>query len=158
MPISVLRQPNTNDNVTRQPASGPSFNNKGKREDQLTNSRAVPPHPLEKMGLHVATQKEYLAHLAMCAQRLNQTAGEDEGRGLIRREDALDCLAKRHLNRSRRNRPDMELAQAREEIEHFLDYASDRTGLLIDKGGGQRSQRKVKAAFSHLSRRVARNR
>jgi hypothetical protein len=63
---------------------------------------------------------------------------------LIRREEALDCLAHRHLDRCRRNKPEMELAQAREEMEHFLDYVRDRTGLLIDKGGGQIS-------FIHLS-------
>jgi hypothetical protein len=76
---------------------------------------------------------------------LNQAAtGMTKARGLIRRTEAMDCLARRHLDRSRRTRPGIELAEAREEMEHFLDYISERTGLLIDKGGGQLS-------FIHLS-------
>jgi formylglycine-generating enzyme required for sulfatase activity len=115
-----------------------------KREGESSAGGAGAPHPFETIGLHVATQKDYLAHLAMCVQERNQSADEDEGRGLIRRTDALDCLARRHLDRSLRTRPGIELGEAREEMEQFLDYVSDRTGLLVDKGGGQLS-------FIHLS-------
>lgn len=115
-----------------------------KRPTATSTNQSSVVHPFENLGLHVATQKDYLAHLAMRAQQLNAAAEEDEGRGLIRRTDALDCLAQRHLDRSRRTRPEMHLAEAREEMEQLLDYVSDRTGLLIDKGGGQLS-------FIHLS-------
>jgi len=115
-----------------------------KREGGSPTGDVAESHPFQRLGLHVATQKDYLAHLAMRAQELNQATAEDEGRGLIRRRDALDCLAKRHFDRSRRTRPGIEPAEAREEMEHFLGYVSERTGLLIDKGGGQLS-------FIHLS-------
>lgn len=115
-----------------------------KRQADPAHGDAISSHPFEKLGLHIATQKDYLAHLAMHVQEQNQASGDDEGRALIRRGDALDCLAERHLQKSRRGRPAIDLAVGREEMEHFLDYVRDRTGLLIDKGAGQIS-------FIHLS-------
>ncbi|MBC8871589.1 MAG: SUMF1/EgtB/PvdO family nonheme iron enzyme [Planctomycetes bacterium] len=110
-----------------------------KREDGSAIGQAAPA-AFDNVGL----QKDYLAHLAMHVQQQNQGAEEDETRGLIHRNDALDCLTKRHLERSGRDRPGLTFAEAREEMVQFLDYISDRTGLLIDKGGGQ-------LAFIHLS-------
>ena len=50
-----------------------------KREGGLAAGHAGDPHPFEKLGLHVATQKDYLAHLAMSC------AGTESGRGRRRR-------------------------------------------------------------------------
>ncbi len=113
-----------------------------KRDDRAALN--VAGHRFEELRLRVATQIDYLAHLALHIQELNQAAEDEEGRGLIRHDQAIECLARRHLQRSRRDRSEMEIAEAREEMEHFVDYVSDRTGLLIDKGGGQLS-------FIHLS-------
>jgi 3',5'-cyclic AMP phosphodiesterase CpdA len=100
-------------------------------------------HPFEKLGLYLHTQKDYLAHLALAMQSQSAAQGE-EARGMISRGQALECLAARHLERSRREHPGMILAEAREEMSHFLDYISDRTGLLLDRGGELLS-------FIHLS-------
>ncbi len=100
-------------------------------------------HPFEKLGLYLHTQKDYLAHLALAMQGQSTGAGE-EARGTIPRAEALERLAARHLERTRRERPSMILAEAREEMSHFLDYIGDRTGLLLDRGGGLLS-------FIHLS-------
>lgn len=101
-------------------------------------------HPFEALQLHVQTQKDYLAHLALYIQARNPGGVEEETRGLISRREALDCLATRHHERSVRDRPALTLAAARSEMEQFLDYISDRTGLLLDRGGNQLS-------FIHLS-------
>lgn len=102
------------------------------------------PHPFEKLGLHIATQKDYLAHLAFFVQERNDVVEGEDARGLIGTREALECLAKRHLARSRRSRPSLDLAEAREEMDHFLDYLGDQTGLLVHRGND-------KLAFLHLS-------
>lgn len=102
------------------------------------------PHPFEKLGLHVATQKDYLAHLAFFVQQRNDVVEGEDARGLIGSLDALECLTRRHLARSRRSRPGLNLAEAREEMDHFLDYLGDQTGLLVNRGND-------KLAFLHLS-------
>ena len=102
------------------------------------------PHPFEKLGLHVATQKDYLAHLAFFVQERNDVVEGEDARGLVGQMEALECLAKRHLAKSRRARPSLELAEAREEMDQFLDYLGDQTGLLVNRGND-------KLAFLHLS-------
>jgi hypothetical protein len=113
------------------------------QEAKRSPSGEAEPHAEERLGLHVHTQKDYLAHLAFAMQSRAQPGG-DEARGMIPRSEALECLAARHLERSRRERPALILAEAREEMSHFLDYVADRTGLLVDRGGGLLS-------FIHLS-------
>lgn len=106
----------------------------------------APAHPFEKVGFfnYVNTQKTYLSYLAMFIQeRRSKNASEDE-RGLVSRTDALACLVENHLAIARRTSPQLSEDQARTEMEHFLDYVSDRTGLLVDRGGDQLS-------FIHLS-------
>lgn len=100
-------------------------------------------HPFEQLRLHLQTQKDYLAHLAFDMHHRSHP-GASEAVGLISRTEALDSLAQRHLAVQARERPTLTLAQAREEMEQFLDYIGDRTGLLIDRGGGVLS-------FIHLS-------
>ncbi|EYF00027.1 Hypothetical protein CAP_1616 [Chondromyces apiculatus DSM 436] len=100
-------------------------------------------HPFEELGLHQERQKDYLAHLALHIQGRPELRGE-EARGLIARDEALDCLARRHFEQSQRERPHIGLADAREEMRHFLDFIGDRAGLLLDRGGG-------KLSFLHLS-------
>lgn len=102
------------------------------------------PHPFERLGLHVATQKDYLAHLAIYIQDRNDVVEGEDARGLVGEVEALDCLARRHLEKSRRARPGLEFAEAREEMEHFLTYLGDETGLLVNRGND-------KLAFLHLS-------
>ncbi|MBI3268844.1 MAG: metallophosphoesterase [Planctomycetes bacterium] len=111
------------------------------RTDERSDSRV---HPFEKLGLHVQTQKQYLAHLAAYVQERGASAEREDARGLVTRRDALDCLAARHNERCVRERPQLTLAAAREEVVQFLDYISDRTGLLVDRGGELLS-------FIHLS-------
>jgi len=101
-------------------------------------------HMFARLGLHIQTQKDYLAHLALQVQEKNQEGSDEESRGLISRRDALEILTARHLVLGRRERPGMTVGEAREEMGAFLDYISDQTGLLIDRGGGQLS-------FIHLS-------
>ena len=43
------------------------------------------PHPFEKLGLHVHTQKDYLAHLALFMQERNEAPKGGDARGLIAR-------------------------------------------------------------------------
>lgn len=102
------------------------------------------PRALEGVDLHVQTQKDYLAHLAFFAQQKNQSGKNEEARGLVSRSEALDCLGARHWERAVRGRPGLSRGEAREEMARFLEYVSDETGLLIDRGGDQLS-------FIHLS-------
>lgn len=101
-------------------------------------------HPFEQLGLHFQIQRDYLAHLALHIQECNQAKDNDDARGLITRNEALECLAKRHFQRSSRSRDELDYSQAKLEMEDFLDYISDRTGLLIDRGNSLLS-------FIHLS-------
>jgi tetratricopeptide (TPR) repeat protein len=105
---------------------------------------AAEPHPFEKLGLHVQTQKDYLAHLALFMQERNEGAKGEDARGLVTRDDAIACLAKRHVEKQKRTRPGLDLPEAHEEMGWFLDYLCDETGLVVDRGGGQ-------LAFIHLS-------
>jgi AcrR family transcriptional regulator len=100
-------------------------------------------HPFEQLRLHIQTQKDYLAHLAFSMQHSTRPESS-EGIGLVRRSEALGILAQRHLAVQMRERPALTMSIAREEMEQFLDYIGDRTGLLIDRGGGYLS-------FIHLS-------
>jgi len=101
-------------------------------------------HKFDELNLHRTTQKDYLAHLALFIQEKNQGEDSDEARGIIDRADALECLAERHYDIAVRSRTHLRRAEAREEMSHFLDYIGDRTGLLLDRGGG-------KLSFIHLS-------
>lgn len=101
-------------------------------------------HAFERLGLHAHRQKDYLAHLAMYIQEKNQGHQGDDARGLVDRKDAVEVLAARHFEVTGRERLALDKSVAREEMRSFLDYISDRTGLLIDRGGGQLS-------FIHLS-------
>jgi 3',5'-cyclic AMP phosphodiesterase CpdA len=102
------------------------------------------PRALAGIDLHVQTQKDYLAHLAFFLQEKNQGGKDEEARGLLSRSEALDCLGARHWERAVRGRPGLSRGEAREEMERFLEYISDETGLLINRGGDQLS-------FIHLS-------
>jgi len=51
------------------------------------------PHPFEKLGLHIATQKDYLAHLAFFIQERNDVVAGEDARGLVSTLEALECLA-----------------------------------------------------------------
>jgi len=113
------------------------------QEARQGEGEAGSPHPFDKLQLDLNRQKDYLAHLAFHLQE-NSPSAEDDVRGLIEYEAALRCLSARHLEKARRRNPDLSAAQARSEMKDFLDYISDRTGLLIDRGGGQIS-------FLHLS-------
>jgi predicted MPP superfamily phosphohydrolase len=95
-------------------------------------------------GLNVPTQKDYLAHLAFFIQQKNQGGKDEEARGLVSRREAVDALSLRHLTRARREHPNMTEFEARDEMEHFLDYVCDETGLVLDRGNEQ-------ASFIHLS-------
>jgi hypothetical protein len=101
-------------------------------------------HAFTRLELEPLRQKDYLAHLALYVQEKNQRHEDEDSRGIVSREAALEVLASRHLELSRRQRPGMTQGDAREEMKSFLDYISDQTGLLIDRGGGQ-------LAFIHLS-------
>ena len=102
-------------------------------------------HDADRLGLHVHTQKDYLAHLAMHLQEKGSQGGEDDdARGLLPRTEAIEVLARRHLELASRERPHLGMAEAREEMVSFFDYVSEQTGLLIDKGGDQ-------VGFIHLS-------
>ncbi|MCY1074685.1 metallophosphoesterase [Archangium lansingense] len=102
------------------------------------------PHAFSRLNLPIQTQKDYLAHLALHVQERNQQGEDEDSRGLISRPDALESLANRHLALGRRERPGLTPGEAREEMKNFLDYISDQTGLLLDRGGDQLS-------FIHLS-------
>ncbi|TKD12187.1 metallophosphoesterase [Polyangium fumosum] len=99
---------------------------------------------LEGLTLHIPTQKDYLAHLAYYIQQKNQRGTDDNARGLISRREALDVLGVRHFARARRERPEMTEVEAHYEMAQFLEYISDQTGLLVDRGNDQLS-------FIHLS-------
>ena len=103
---------------------------------------AAPPAELPPLPLQ--TQRDYLAHLALRAQERHRDTAPEDARGLIPRSEAEACLAERHHESARRTRPDLTPAQARDEMKLFIDYISDRTGLLLDRGDGQLS-------FIHLS-------
>ncbi|HRI63398.1 MAG TPA: metallophosphoesterase, partial [Polyangium sp.] len=96
------------------------------------------------LTLDVFTQKDYLAHLAFFVQQRNQSGIDDETRGLISRHDAVQALARRHVMRARRERPELTEAEANGEMGAFLDYVCDETGLVLDRGNDQIS-------FIHLS-------
>jgi len=101
------------------------------------------PAGLGGLTLPVHLQKDYLAHLALSIQERNEGKADDV-RGLVTRRQALDCLTSRHLEQIARSQAPGGEQQAREEMERFLDYVADETGLLIDRGGGLLS-------FIHLS-------
>ncbi|AKT37797.1 metallophosphoesterase [Chondromyces crocatus] len=105
-------------------------------------------HPFEHLRLHQDRQKDYLAHLALHIQshpwKARTRLRDDASRGLIDRDEALECLAQRHLASSQRARPHLDLADARDEMRQFLDFIGDRAGLLLERGGG-------KLSFLHLS-------
>ncbi|NJL29194.1 MAG: NACHT domain-containing protein [Thermoanaerobaculia bacterium] len=101
-------------------------------------------HRFEELKLRLKIQQDYLAHLALHIQDRSGTAMDEEARGLISRPQALDVLADRHHRISKRSRPQLSLVEARDEMALFLDYVSDQTGLIIDRGGDQLS-------FIHLS-------
>jgi hypothetical protein len=111
---------------------------------EAKREEGVAPRALQGIDLHVQTQKDYLAHLAFFVQEKNQGGKDEEARGLLSRSEALDCLGARHWARAVRGRPGLTVGEAREEMERFLDYIGDETGLLIDRGGDQLS-------FIHLS-------
>jgi energy-coupling factor transporter ATP-binding protein EcfA2 len=96
------------------------------------------------LGLHVAAQKDYLAHLALYAQERNDAVEGEDARGLVGEVEALDCLARRHLEKSRRARLGLGFAEAREEMNRFLEYLVDETGILVNRGHD-------KLAFVHVS-------
>lgn len=101
-------------------------------------------HKFEELKLHLNIQQDYLAHLALHIQEHSGTATAEEARGLVSRVQALNILADRHYRIALRSRPQLSLAEARDEMAMFLDYISDQTGLIIDRGGDFLS-------FIHLS-------
>ncbi|MBK9258706.1 MAG: metallophosphoesterase [Polyangiaceae bacterium] len=102
------------------------------------------PRSIKGLALNESTQKDYLAHLAFFIQQKNQGGEDEEARGLVSRREAVDALARRHLVRARRERPELTDIEARDEMSTFLDYVCDGTGLLLDRGNDQIS-------FIHLS-------
>lgn len=114
------------------------------QEARIGPAGEIEAHPFKKLNLHVVTQKDYLAHLALYIQDKNQGADSDEARGVIDRFDALECLAKRHYDVAGRSRTHLRLDEAREEMSQFVDYIADHSGLLLDRGGD-------KLSFIHFS-------
>jgi predicted MPP superfamily phosphohydrolase len=114
------------------------------QEARIGPAGEIEAHPFKKLNLHVVTQKDYLAHLALYIQEKNEGADSDEARGIIDRVDALECLAKRHYDVAGRSRTHLRLDEAREEMSQFVDYIADRSGLLLDRGGD-------KLSFIHFS-------
>lgn len=102
------------------------------------------PRNISGLALNVATQKDYLAHLAFFIQQKNQSGKDEESRGLISRREAIEALARRHLGRARRERPELTEIEAAEEMKDFLEAICEFTGLLLDRGNDQIS-------FIHLS-------
>lgn len=101
-------------------------------------------HAFERLGLAKELSRGYLEALAFHVQE-QRTRETDEGdaRGLFARDDALAFLTTLHCEHDRRD-PKILPLQAREDMREFLDYACDRVGLLVDRGGG-------KLSFLHLS-------
>lgn len=102
------------------------------------------PRNISGLALNVATQKDYLAHLAFFIQQKNQGGKDEESRGLVSRREAIEALVRRHLGRARRERPELTQIEATEEMKVFLEAICDYTGLLLDRGNEQIS-------FVHLS-------
>lgn len=113
-------------------------------EEKLNEDYENVGHPGEELGLHLTTQKDYLAHLALAAQEHGDKSEDEDGRGLIVREEAIAALTARHLQIARRTRPRLGEETAQQEMTAFLDYIVDRTGLIIDRGGDRLS-------FVHIS-------
>ncbi|HRI72366.1 MAG TPA: NACHT domain-containing protein, partial [Polyangium sp.] len=102
-------------------------------------------HAFECLGLASELPRGYLEALAFHVQEQSLRTDDEttDARGLFGRDDALSSLTTLHVENDRRDPPISPL-KARDEMREFLDYACDRVGLLVDRGGG-------KLSFLHLS-------
>ncbi|MBK9265302.1 MAG: metallophosphoesterase [Polyangiaceae bacterium] len=102
-------------------------------------------HAYEHLGLATELPRGYLEALAFHVQEHGLLADDEASgaRGLFSKDDALAFLTTHHLETDRRD-PSISPLKAREEMREFVDYACDRVGLLVDRGGG-------KLSFLHLS-------
>ncbi|MDC0749647.1 metallophosphoesterase [Polyangium mundeleinium] len=100
-------------------------------------------HAFERRGLPTELPRAYLEKLALHVQ---SRAPEDaySVRGLFSRDDALDFLTQLHRERAEDEERALSHEAAHAEMRDFIDFACDRVGLLVDRGGG-------KISFLHLT-------
>ncbi|MDI1443105.1 metallophosphoesterase [Polyangium sp. 6x1] len=98
-------------------------------------------HAFERRGLPMELPRAYLEKLALHVQ--SRATGADV-RGLFSRDDALDFLTQLHRERAEDEERDLSYDVAHAEMRDFIDFACDRIGLLVDRGGG-------KLSFLHLT-------
>ncbi|MRG94687.1 metallophosphoesterase [Polyangium spumosum] len=100
-------------------------------------------HAFERRGLRTELPRTYLEKLALHVQ--SHPSGSLHGvRGLFSRDDALDFLTDLHKARAEDEERDISHEIAHAEMRDFIDFACDRVGLLVDRGGG-------KLSFLHLT-------
>ncbi len=99
-------------------------------------------HAFERRALPTELPRIYLEKLALHVQ--SRKAGEQGGRGLFSRDDALDFLTQLHRDRAEDEERALPFEAAHAEMRDFIDFACDRVGLLVDRGGG-------KLSFLHLT-------
>lgn len=102
-------------------------------------------NPLEERGLKYQDQLKLLAAAAHYIQVKNRKHGDEETRGLIAEKELRQVLIKARFDKRR----GISEESAEEDIQKFLDYIRDRTGLLVEKGRNEKKENVF--AFVHLS-------
>ncbi|MBI3410174.1 MAG: trypsin-like peptidase domain-containing protein [Planctomycetes bacterium] len=87
-------------------------------------------HPLHERSIYGDDAKTLLAALALWMQRRDEDVPKDDARGLASEGDVFQTLVETRM----RQRRDDNLAASREDIQTFLKYIRDRTGLLYYRG------------------------
>ena len=102
------------------------------------------PHPLHARGILSEDAKRWLAGLALWMQQRNETAKNEDARGLIPESELTERLVDLRLAARRDNNA----SAATDDTKAFLNYVRTRTGLLVYRGdiAGQ-----GQFAFAHLS-------
>jgi energy-coupling factor transporter ATP-binding protein EcfA2 len=102
-------------------------------------------NPLEERGLKYQDQLKLLAAAAHHIQVKNREPGDEETRGLIAEKELRQVFIKARIDKRR----GISEESAEEDIQKFLDYIRDRTGLLVEKGRNEKKENVF--AFVHLS-------
>jgi hypothetical protein len=102
-------------------------------------------NPLEERGLKYQDQLKLLAAAAHHIQVKNREHADEETHGLITEKELRQVLIKARFDKRR----GISEESAEEDIEKFLDYIRDRTGLLVEKGRNEKKENVF--AFVHLS-------
>ncbi|MDC3980733.1 metallophosphoesterase [Polyangium jinanense] len=100
-------------------------------------------HAFERRALPTELPRAYLEKLALHVQ-FRAISDAHSVRGLFSRDDALDFLTQLHRERAEDEERDLSYDVAHAEMRDFIDFACDRVGLLVDRGGG-------KLSFLHLT-------